>query len=253
MLVAAAVCPQTPLLVPQVAGEAASELATVREASIQAVNLLRRAEPDLVIAIASGGGSGAREARFGGTFRRFGVDLEGGGSGEVLGGGGGVDEGDGEQEPFAGLVIARWLFDAAVPASAVRCEGWEIGAGTGAEECAKVGQALAERSERVGLLVIGDGSARRTEKAPGYLDERAVPFDDGISRALADADTAALAAVDPEVASAVMAAGRAPWQVLAAAAGASGMGWRGELLAYDAPYGVGYFTAFWERAPGIES
>jgi hypothetical protein len=49
-----------------------------------------------------------------------------------------------------------------------------------------------------------------------------------------------------------MAAGRAPWQVLAGAAeqGASEYGerpWRGELLSYCAPYGVGYFAALWTR------
>jgi hypothetical protein len=47
-----------------------------------------------------------------------------------------------------------------------------------------------------------------------------------------------------------MAAGRAPLQVLAGAAEANGSGtgeraWRGELLSYGAPYGVGYFTALW--------
>ncbi len=53
-----------------------------------------------------------------------------------------------------------------------------------------------------------------------------------------------------------MAAGRAPWQVLAGAAeaadaaqsGHSGAGerpWHGELLSYGAPYGVGYFVALW--------
>ena len=231
MLVAAAVCPQTPLLVPQVAGGAAEELADVRGACFDALNLLWAATPDLVIAVAPGGETGAREARFGGTFRRFGVDLTVGD--------------DAVDECCVGLLVGRWLLDGCFPAAAPPREGWEIGPETEPEQCAEFGRALAGRSERVGLLIMGDGSARRSAKAPGYLDERAGPFDNGISRARGGADAAALAAVDPTDASALMAAGRAPWQVLAGAAEAGGRAWRGELLSYCAPYGVGYFSAFW--------
>ena len=250
MLVAAAVCPQTPLLVPQIAGGAAGEMADVRGAASDAVNLLGAAKPDLLIVVAPGGEPGARAVRLGGTFRRFGLDLAVGGVGTA--------------EPCVGLLVGRWLLDSYYPVATSRegweigptaaLEGWEVGPDTGPGECEAVGRALAARSERVGLLVMGDGSARRTAKAPGYLDERAVPFDDGVSRAFATADAAALAAIDPEAASAVMAAGRAPWQVLAGAVSASGgngsgQPWRGRLLSYEAPYGVGYFCAFWEPAP----
>jgi hypothetical protein len=240
VLVAAAVCPQTPLLVPQIAGGAAPELAEVRGETIEAVKRLLRSGPDLVIAVAPGDEDepGAREVQFSGTFRRYGVDLAVGD--DVRG------------EPCAGLLVARWLLDSCLAAESPLCEGWEIGGETGPEECMKLGRALAERAERVALLVMGDGSARRTAKAPGYLDERAVPFDDGIARALAEADTAARAAVDPKAASAVMAAGRAPWQVLAGAVDASGGPWCGRLLRYEAPYGVGYFSAFWEPGPDME-
>jgi hypothetical protein len=241
VLVAAAVCPQTPLLVPQIAAGAAGELADVRAAALDAVGLLWAARPDLVVAVAPGGGPGAREARFGGTFRRFGVDL-------AVPDETGRDN-DASGEPCAGLLVGRWLLGGGAPAAAPS-EGWEIGPLTEPGECAQAGRALAARSERVGLLILGDGSARRTPKAPGYLDERAVPFDDEIARALAGADTQALAAVDPTAASALMAAGRAPWQVLAGAAQAGGGPWRGELLAYRAPYGVGYFSAFWSPRDG---
>lgn len=33
-------------------------------------------------------------------------------------------------------------------------------------------------------LVVGNGSARRTEKAPGHLDERAIAFDEALGEAL---------------------------------------------------------------------
>ncbi|WP_343898953.1 hypothetical protein [Nocardioides aquaticus] len=45
-------------------------------------------------------------------------------------------------------------------------------------------------------LVIGNGSARRTEKAPGHLDPRAASFDAALGRALTSPDPAALARLD---------------------------------------------------------
>ncbi len=242
MLVAAVVCPQTPLLVPEVASGAAEELADVRGAAFDAVAALGAGRPDLVVAVAAGGGSGAREVRFGGSFRRFGVELE-------VGGGGGVD---GEREPggvdgelCVGLLIGRWLLDEGLPRAVPVREGWEVGEQTEPRECERIGRELAGRAERVALLIMGDGSARRGVKAPGYLDERAVPLDDEVARALGDADARALAAIDPTAASDLMAAGRASWQVLAGAVGSTELPWRGELLSYRAPYGVGYFTAVW--------
>jgi aromatic ring-opening dioxygenase LigB subunit len=95
----------------------------------------------------------------------------------------------------------------------------------------------------VALLVMGDASACRTLKAPGYLDERAAGFDAEIARALGAADVAALEALDAELAQELKVSGRAPWQVLAGAAEGAGLG--GALLYDDAPYGVGYLVAAW--------
>jgi hypothetical protein len=132
------------------------------------------------------------------------------------------------------LLIGRWLAPHAG-------EYVAIAADAEPEECAKLGAELVER-DRVGLLIMGDGSARRTEKAPGYLDERALPFDLEVARALETADAAALLALDPARAEELMAAGRAAWQVLA---GARQHEIQGELLYHDAPYGVGYLVASW--------
>jgi aromatic ring-opening dioxygenase LigB subunit len=95
----------------------------------------------------------------------------------------------------------------------------------------------------VALLVMGDASACRTVKAPGYLDERAAPFDAEVARALGAADVAAVQALDAELAYELKASGRAPWQVLAGAAEGANLG--GALLYEDAPYGVGYVVATW--------
>lgn len=245
------------MLVPEVANGAAEELADVRDASFEAVTRLRLERPDLLIAVATGGGAGAREVRFGGNFRRFGVDLAvgEGATGDGLAGDGAAgsdigdvagDDGRGARgTACVGLLVGRWLLDGGFPAAVPLREGWEIGERTEPGECERIGRALAARSARVALLVMGDGTARRGVKAPGYLDERAVPFDDEVARALGGVDTRALAAIDPAAASDLMAAGRAPWQVLAGAVDGSSPSWRGELLSYRAPYGVGYFTAVW--------
>jgi hypothetical protein len=95
----------------------------------------------------------------------------------------------------------------------------------------------------VALLVMGDGSACRGERSPGYDDPRARPYDDAVARALATADLAVLRGLDGDLSAELLVAGRAPWQVLAeAVAGA----WRGRLAYYAAPYGVAYFVAGWE-------
>ena len=113
------------------------------------------------------------------------------------------------------------------------------------DACAALGAELAE--EPVGLLVVGDGAAMHTAKAPGHLDERSGPFDDAVAAALRDADPAGLAALDPDLARELWAIGRAPWQVLAGAA--AGRAWTGELLYTGAPFGVGYHVAVWVPCP----
>jgi hypothetical protein len=75
------------------------------------------------------------------------------------------------------------------------------------------------------------------------VDARAAAFDDGTAAALGSADLDALLALDPELASELVAAGRPAWQTLAGAA--AGTGWGAELLYSAAPYGVRYHVASW--------
>jgi RimJ/RimL family protein N-acetyltransferase len=107
--------------------------------------------------------------------------------------------------------------------------------------CAILGAELAGQAGRVALLVMADGSARRTLKAPGYLDERSAPFDDEVARLLAGPDLTPLLAVDPDLASDVMATGRPAWQVLAGAA--RGLRARTQIRYRDDPFGVAYLVA----------
>lgn len=115
-----------------------------------------------------------------------------------------------------------------------------------------VGGPLPAMANRCGLLVVGDGSARRTEKAPGHLDPRAEAFDASVEQALASGDPAALMALDADLAHELLAGGASAWTAAAAAAqteirpgGTAPGGWRGELHYAAAPFGVGYFVASW--------
>ena len=99
------------------------------------------------------------------------------------------------------------------------------------------------------LLVLGDGSARRSEKAPGYLDERAEGFDAGIAAALASGDPARLAALDAALGGHLLAAGVDAWHRTAVRLEGGGSGaFHAEVTYDDAPFGVGYFVATWLRA-----
>ncbi|MYZ34677.1 MULTISPECIES: hypothetical protein [unclassified Streptomyces] len=251
MLVAAAVCPCPPLLVPAVAAAAAPELDALRAACTDALGVLAAARPDLLIVVgpAERDGLGPYPQGAVGSFRGFGVDVEVvlGGSAPDATGTGGTGTGAGaearaERPLPPSLSVAAWLLDR-VRWSAAPVSGLGVGEPLAAERCVQAGEEIAARSDRVALLVMGDASACRSVKAPGYLDKRAAGFDEDVARALAAADVAALKALDAELASALKAAGRAPWQLLAGAA--EGVGLRGELLYDAAPYGVGYLVATW--------
>ena len=104
----------------------------------------------------------------------------------------------------------------------------------------ELGRDLAAAAPRVALLVMGDGTARRSTAAPGYLDDRAEPFDAAVEQAFRDGDLSALAALDPDLARDLLASGRPAWQALA---GALSPGPRTEVLYSAAPFGVAYLVA----------
>jgi hypothetical protein len=93
-------------------------------------------------------------------------------------------------------------------------------------------------------LVVGDGSARRTERSPGYVDPRAEPFDAAVAAALADGDAGALRDLDPVLGADLLAAGVPAWRAVGDAL--AGRRYEADLLYDEAPYGVGYFVAVWE-------
>ena len=92
-----------------------------------------------------------------------------------------------------------------------------VHSGEPAAACLRLGAGLRTMSDRVGLLVMADGSACRSLRAPGYLDPRAAAFDAVIADAVRSGDLAPLRAMDSDLARELLVASRPGWQVLAGA------------------------------------
>jgi hypothetical protein len=227
-VVAAAVCPHPPLLIPELAAGAAFELDPLRAACFTAID--RLADADTLVIVGSGPATGTRyDASAAGSFGPYGAP--------------GVTVGSpGTPVLPLSLAIGAWLVEQSKAADLLRTSITVAASATPAE-CLALGQELAHGNERIALLVMGDGSARRSDHAPVHLHPRAEIFDSTVAAALESADTETLAALDPDLAIELHAAGRAPWQVLAGATATAGL--HGQLNYNAAPYGVGYFVATW--------
>jgi hypothetical protein len=95
-----------------------------------------------------------------------------------------------------------------------------------------------------GVLVVADGSARRSLKAPGHLDDRAVGFDDEVEAALVSGDPARFTTLDGDLADELLCAAV---PVLAGVAGALA-GQRARAVELDLsadPFGVQYWVVRW--------
>jgi hypothetical protein len=221
--VTVAFCPQPPLLLPAVSGEPGAALVGLRAAVAAAVATVLAARPALVVVV----GDGSDGASFGpgdaGDLRGYGVDEQVPFAGPAVAGG--------RRVPLPHLVGA-WLLDGAGHA------GPRMGVGPG-----DLAAALAAAPGPVGVLAMGDGSARRTEKAPGALDPAAGPFDATVAAALAAGDPAALAALDPAAGERLLAAGVPVWRAVGTAL--AGRSVTATVTYDDAPFGVGYLVATW--------
>jgi hypothetical protein len=246
MLIAGAVCPHPPLLIPDARGAAAEppeELRKVAAAAAAAVARLLAAGPDLIAVV--GGGPSEQE---------YGPDA----AGSLHGYGVGVTVGQGQPVLPLPLTIGRWLLEQAGVAALDpdRCTAGVAGPRVlfqmvdhraPSSVCRKLGAILAQRSTRVALLAMGDASARRARDAPEMADPQAEEYDEDVAEALAAADTRWLGRLDPALDLELVVAGRAAWQVLAGAA--EGRRLDGRLLCMSAPYGVTYLVATWGQQP----
>jgi hypothetical protein len=234
VFVAAAVCPQPPLLLPEVAQRATPELDDLRTACTAAVTAMLDAGPDAVVCVGEGRQLHRYDESAGGTLHDYGVDVRAGGASIEL--------------PLA-LTIGAWLLDRAAWRGPRRYVA--IPQESTPQECAEMGEKVAAADMRVGVLAMGDGSAKRSTTAPGYLDERAGSFDAEVARALAEPDPAWLThGLAPLACAELWAAGRPAWQFLAGAATRTppDAPVAARMLYDAAPFGVGYFVAEWTTA-----
>jgi hypothetical protein len=203
VIVAVAGCPNPPLLLPGITGRPVAEVEQVRAACLTAIGAMLAADPSRVV-VAGGAGSH-------------------------------------EDDKALSIVVGRLLLDQA--GCQLPVEHLVIAAGSPPADCLRAGRGLADEDGRTGLLVMGDGSARRSLKAPGYLDARAAPFDAAVQACLDSGRLAGLADLDPALAAELLVAGRAAWQVLA---GAVGTNTGRTVLHYSGdPFGVWYPVYSW--------
>ncbi|MEV4772450.1 hypothetical protein [Micromonospora humida] len=242
-LLAAAVCPHPPLIVPELAGAAAPELAELRDACAAAVAALYAAGADTVVLVGAGERTTELALPCRGSFAPWGLPLT---VGLATAGGEPVPpSADDEGLPLS-LLVGAWLVDRTAPPTPTAWRLVSVASDEPADRCAALGAGLRVDGPWA-LLVLGDGSACHGPKAPGYDDPRAGAYDEGVARALADADADALLGLDRGLSARLGAAGRPAWQVLAGAVRAAGGDWHGELRHHGVPYGVGYLVASWTR------
>lgn len=229
-MVAAVVCPHPPLLFRELSGaqDAVPELrAACREAIVSAL----APPPDVVVVV--GGADEAREweASLPVDVRRFGTST----APHVSGSDGSL--------PLS-LGVGKRLLEEAGWGGDVQFHSlpWDADAASVTEAARAVGKV----EGRAVLLVLGDGSTHRGERAPGYFDDRAFAYDDEIGRALAEGDAEALTRLDPALAEELGVQGRAAFGVLGEVVAGQGGRPRAQVSYRDDPFGVEYTVALWD-------
>jgi hypothetical protein len=288
VIVAAALCASPPLLHPALTGREAV-LPELRSACAEAVARLLREGPEVIVVVGPAAVTGECDAAGqldaaafapGAGVSGFGVSDSGvlgpavSGSG-VLGPAvsGSAISGSAISGPSVSGSAGALPLSLGLGAMLLEQGGYQglrrlfaVGPDAPTGACAALGAELAAGAARTALLVMGDGSARRSLKAPGHLDPRAEPFDAEVEQAVRTGRLGALLELDEALARDLMVTGRPAWQVLAGAmpdgvgpdgvepdgvgpagTGAGGAGSDGapttEVLYCDDPFGVAYLVA----------
>ncbi len=264
MLIAAAICPHPPLLVPEATGGATgqgdAELVSLRQACDAVVATLIGSRPDIIVLVGGADRTEPHPHDAPGSLRDFGVPFVSGRAGPPV-------------LPLS-LTVGRWLLTRAGPGAqtpgaqipgapgarisdgaraATRPRLQAVATSTPPEDCLVLGASIAALATRVAMLVMGDGPARRARGVPRAVDAEADRYDKLLRTALATADAGYLAGLDPAQDEDLLIAGRAAWQILAGAAladaGNPAIPRFTAVLHYTgAPFEVSYFVAAWTRA-----
>lgn len=216
-----AFCPHPPVLPAGPLVGDVEETGTLRDASLAAVRDLVTGAPSVVVVLGPDGGDLPADETVGGSLEPHGIALAAGAPGDTT----------------LGLAhtVGAWLLDSV---------GWE-----GPRRYVATLDA-ADLDADVAVLVMADGSATRTEKAPGHLDVRAEAFDAAIASALAEGDADALGGIDLALAGELWCQGAATLRVAADAVAArvhrDDVDVSARLSLDEAPFGVGWFVASWQ-------
>jgi hypothetical protein len=228
VLSAIAIIPSAPVLVPELAGAAADELAELRAAMVAAVAAL----PPRWVAV----GVGAVDGVFGpdsvGTFAGFGVDLEVRLSPQA--------NAEPRELPLC-AVIAGWIRAQVQPDASTEVRVYAESHDT--QTAVALGRRLRGEidasTEPTGVLIVADGANTLTPAAPGGYQPEDADVQLALDDALACGDIAALSRLPERV------GGRVAFGVLAGLA--EPVPRLTKELYRAAPYGVGYFAGVWQQ------
>lgn len=202
------IVPASPALIPAVSGRT-PELEDVRTAAGVATRQLVTTGPGRVVVVAEAAHEADETAAV--DLREYGVTAA---SAPAL--------------PLpVGYASAAWLLDEA---------GWD-----GPRVYTRPGSI--DLADDDGIVVVADGTACRSERAPGHLDARAEDVDDRLSSALAAGDLRVLDDLDDTTVRELMVGGFRALGWLRAAA--SDQSVSAELDYDGAPLGVGLWVARW--------
>lgn len=226
VLAAIALTPSAPVLVPELAGAAAAEVAEFHDAAIAAAGTL----PNRWIAIGVGPTDRTIERTARGTFAGYGVDvpvlLSPNAPGEI------------SDLPLCAL-IAGWLRGQANPAARIEVRVYSADHDVDAALAhgRTLRDAINEAADPIGVLVVADGANTLTQSAPGGYDPDSEPVQTALDDALATGNAAALTRLPNGV------IGRVAYQVLAGLTEPKPHA--AKQYVRGAPYGVGYFVGTW--------
>lgn len=231
-----AIIPSAPVMVKELAGAAAAELADLREAVFAAAASL----PMRWIAIGVGPTDAVVGPERAGTFAGYGVDLP-------------ISLSPGSSEaplelPLCAL-IAGWVRGQVKPDVAIEVRAFSDHHDVDAalQRGRRLRAEIDEAADQIGVLVVADGAHTLTAPAPGGYDPESIPVQAALDNALAHGDAAALTRLPDAI------VGRVAYQVLAGLTGVSSSSSSrpdraprsAEELYRGAPYGVGYFAGVW--------
>ena len=223
------IMPSAPVLVPELAGSAAAELADLEAAVREVAGLL----PPRWIAVGTGSVDCVVDSNAVGTFAGFGVDVPvrlsppRGTPPEV------------SDLPLCAL-MAGWVRGQTEPEASVQVRVYrgDRAADTALACGRKLRAEIDLEPDLIGVLIIADGANTLTPAAPGGYRPDDVDAQLVLDDALASGDVAALTRLPEQV------RGRVAFQVLA---GLTEPGPRSAKELYRAaPYGVGYFAGVWQ-------